>query len=173
MTTVVEQKQTGKRMAGETRLNDQPDEALLVGYRETGDREAFTELVHRYEREIYSYLRRYLGNAQMAEDAFQQTFLQVHLKCDQFQEGRRFRPWVYTIATHQAIDLQRRNKRHRMVSLDGSGQRDDVESVGTLLALLEGSEQDPLKNLEQEERREHRQQEDQREGKQGQSGRMR
>ena len=75
-------------------------------------------LVHRYERELYSYLRRYLGDAAMAEDAFQGTFLQIHLKCGQFEPGRKFRPWLYTIATNQAIDAQRRNKRHRMVSLD-------------------------------------------------------
>ena len=40
--------------------------------------------MRRYEREMYSYLRRYIGNAEMAEDAFQGTFLQVHLKCHQF-----------------------------------------------------------------------------------------
>src|SRR6476646_5723809 len=94
------------------------DEALLLAYRGRADRQAFNELVHRYERELFSYLRRYLGDAPAAEDAFQATFLQVHLKCDQFAEGRKFRPWLYTIATNQAIDAQRRNKRHRSVSLD-------------------------------------------------------
>src|SRR6267142_4677247 len=87
------------------------DEELLVGYREKGDANLFSELVHRYERELFSYLRRYLGDANMAEDAFQATFLQVHLKAHQFEEGRKVRPWLYTIATNQAIDAQRRNKR--------------------------------------------------------------
>ena len=103
------------------------DERLLLEYRQTGRRELFADLVRRYERELFNYLRRYLGDTGMAEDAFQATFLQVHLKCDQFEEGRRFRPWLYTIATNQAIDAQRRNKRHRMVSLDrvgGEGRRD-------------------------------------------------
>ena len=83
----------------------------------------FAELVRRYERELYSYLRRYLGDAEMAEDAFQAAFLQVHLKCQQFEAGRSVRPWLYTIATNQAIDAQRRSRRHRMVSLDRSGRR--------------------------------------------------
>ncbi len=100
--------------------NPVTDEQLLLRYRQTGDRELFAQLVYRYERELYSYLRRYLGEAEMAEDAFQAAFLQVHLKCDQFQIGRRFRPWLYTIATNQAIDARRRNRRHRMLSLDGS-----------------------------------------------------
>src|SRR6476620_4143506 len=111
------------------------DEELLLGYRETGDAKLFSELVHRYERELYSYLRRYLGDAEMAEDAFQAAFLQVHLKCAQYEAGRAVRPWLYTIATNQAIDAQRRSRRHRMVSLDRSSPKDG-EDVGRLLDLL-------------------------------------
>jgi RNA polymerase sigma-70 factor (ECF subfamily) len=153
MTTVVDQR-SGTFMTGESRWDLETDEALLLRYRETGEREAFDELVHRYEREIYNYLRRYLGNAEMAEDAFQRTFLQVHLKCDQFEEGRRLKPWLYTIATNQAIDLQRRNKRHRMVSLDGKTKTADGEKVGALLDLLESHETSPLDSLESDESQE-------------------
>ncbi len=105
----------------------------------------FETLIRRYEREIYSYLRRYIGNAEMAEDAFQGTFLQVHLKCHQFDSDRRFRPWLYAIATNQAIDVQRRNKRHRMVSLDrsSSGEKDDRGSSWS--EKLVGDCPDPLR----------------------------
>ena len=119
------------------------DEDLLLAYRDHADRLAFNELVHRYERELYSYLRRYLGDASMAEDAFQATFLQVHLKCDQFDEGRKFRPWLYTVATNQAIDAQRRNKRHKSVSLDRNSRNDGNDEVGALVNLLESREAGP------------------------------
>ena len=119
------------------------DEDLLLAYRDHADRLAFNELVHRYERELYSYLRRYLGDASMAEDAFQATFLQVHLKCDQFDEGRKFRPWLYTVATNQAIDAQRRNKRHKSVSLDRNSRHDGNDEVGALVNLLESREAGP------------------------------
>jgi RNA polymerase sigma-70 factor, ECF subfamily len=94
------------------------DESLLAAYIDHRDRHSFAILVKRYQRELYSFLRRYLGDAEMAEDAFQGTFLQVHSKCHLFESGRRFRPWLYAIATNQAIDVRRRNKRHRMLSLD-------------------------------------------------------
>ena len=110
---------------------ERTDEQLLVAYRDGGDSEAFETLVHRYERELFSYLRRYVGSEAVAEDVFQQAFLQVHLKCDQFEKGRRFRPWLYTIATNQAIDYQRRNKRHRMASLD-RGRRASDDAGGNL-----------------------------------------
>jgi RNA polymerase sigma-70 factor, ECF subfamily len=129
------------------------DEELLLAYRDRGGSELFSELVHRYERELYSYLRRYLGDAEMAEDAFQAAFLQVHLKCQQYEAGRAFRPWLYTIATNQAIDAQRRSRRHRMVSLDRSGPKEG-EDVGKLLDLLTSKEPSPTVLLSSRERSE-------------------
>lgn len=128
------------------------DEQLLLAYRETGNRELFSQLLKRYERELFSYLCRYLGNAEMAEDVFQSAFLQVHLKCEQFEEGRRFRPWLYTIATNQAIDSQRRQKRHNILSLDTAGRGSDEDEVCRLVNLLESGEDDPLTYAERTER---------------------
>ena len=129
------------------------DEELLLGYRQTGDAKLFAELVHRYERELYSYLRRYLGDSEMAEDAFQATFLRVHLKCQHFEAGRAVRPWLYTVATNQAIDAQRRNRRSRMVSLDRAGSREG-EDIGKLVDLLTSKEPSPASQLSAAERRE-------------------
>ena len=120
------------------------DEQLLVRYRTADDRLAFEELVHRYEQELYSFLWRYLGDGALAEDVFQAAFLQVHLKCRQFEEHRKFRPWLYAIATNQAIDTQRRDKRHRMLSIDrwpGTGSA--TEDEGGLSGLLQTMESSP------------------------------
>lgn len=112
------------------------DEELFRRFRRDGDVSAFESLVHRYEGELYHYLRRSLGNAEMAEDVFQTTFLQVHLKRELFEEGRRFRPWLFAIATNQAIDAQRRDRRHRMASLDrrigGGADEGEAAFVDTL-----------------------------------------
>jgi RNA polymerase sigma-70 factor (ECF subfamily) len=98
------------------------------------DETAFETLVHRYEHELYGYLRRYLGDAEMAEDVFQATFLRVHQKSGQFVVGHRFRPWLYAIATNQAIDARRRNHRHRMASLDR--RSDDRAETGSLAETI-------------------------------------
>ena len=134
-------------------LAELSDEELLLKFRAQEDNRAFGELVKRYERELYSYLQRYLGDATLAEDVFQATFLQVHLKCQQFESDRKVRPWLYTIATHQAIDCQRRNKRHKLVSLDRRHGEDGESEPGALLDLLEGRESTPNDNLESIERR--------------------
>ena len=128
------------------------DEDLIRRFRVDQDESAYEQLVHRYEQELFSYLRRYLGNAEMAEDVFQAAFLQVYLKKEGFEEGRRFRPWLYTIATNQAIDAQRRNRRHRMVSLDQRAGGDD--DVGALVEMLSGRDQTADEQLAGQESRE-------------------
>jgi len=129
------------------------DEDLLRRFRVDDDAAAFEALVHRYEQELFSYLRRYLGSAEMAEDVFQATFLQVYLKKENFEDGRRFRPWLYTIATNQAIDAQRRNRRHRMVSIDHRGG-DGADDVGALVEMLAGSDRTADDQMADEEARE-------------------
>ncbi|MBN1852321.1 MAG: sigma-70 family RNA polymerase sigma factor [Pirellulales bacterium] len=132
-------------------LHEWTDEQLMSGYRVTGNESLFSELVGRYERELYHYLQRFLGNTAMAEDAFQATFLQIHLKCDRFDSQRRFRPWLYTVATNQAIDLQRRNRRHRLTSLDRRPGTSH-ESIGVLGDLLAEDQELPSDRFDRQER---------------------
>jgi RNA polymerase sigma-70 factor (ECF subfamily) len=129
-----------------------PDEELLERFRRN-QTEAFGVLVRRYERELYGYLRRYLGDACLAEDVFQNTFLQLYIKSGQYEAGRPVRPWLYTIATHQAIDALRRNGRHQAVSLDEARTDPADGEIAGLLELLEGRESDPLESASAEERR--------------------
>lgn len=131
---------------------EESDEALFLKFRDTGDRRLLEVLVHRYERELFSYLRRILGDSELAADTFQTTFMHVLVRRDQFEEGRRFRPWMYAVATNLAIDLQRRNHRRRMTSLDRKNYSDD-EVVGSLMDLLVSSTPDPLTVASQSEQR--------------------
>lgn len=128
------------------------DEDLLAQYCK-GQTEAFGVLVRRYERELYGYLRRYLGDASLAEDVFQNTFLQLFTKSNQYEQGRPVRPWLYTIATHQAIDALRRNGRHQALSLNQE-QRDAGDGdIRNLLELMESRAPGPLDQVQGEERR--------------------
>jgi RNA polymerase sigma-70 factor (ECF subfamily) len=129
------------------------DEELLLEYRLTGNSVMFEALVKRYERELYNYLRRFLNNQVLAEDAFQATFMQVHLKCHLFDDQRKVRPWLYTVATNQAIDIQRRNRRHKLVSLDRPNRLQHDE-LGSLMDVLSSREEEPTGGLEQVERKE-------------------
>ena len=129
------------------------DEKLIAESR-TGNQGAFNSLVGRYEKELYGYLRRYVGDATVAEDVFQNTFLKVYEKLDQYEQGRPFRPWLYTIATHQAVDTLRRQNRRKAVSLDrhgSSGLESDQSSLADLLVARDESPQDAMSREEQKQ----------------------
>ncbi len=127
------------------------DEELLTRFCK-GQTEAFGALVRRYERELYGYLRRYLGDAHLAEDVFQNTILQVYVKSGQYEAGRPVRPWLYTIATNQAIDALRRNSRHQILSLDQQREELAEGELSSLVETLESSNPDPLDTAQGRER---------------------
>lgn len=126
------------------------DEVLLRQFVDAGDRGCFEQLVRRYQHEIYSYLRRYLGDDCHAEDAFQLTFVNVYQKAKQFDFDRRFRPWLYGVATHQAIDLKRRNKRKLHRSLDAGSVDSDASGSSRAASIADhrGPKEDPLLQAE-------------------------
>lgn len=124
------------------------DEELIGRFQADGDRDAFEALIHRYERELFLYLRRYLHDPDAAEDVFQATFLRIHLKRDSFEPGRRFRPWLYTIATNLAIDAKRRDRRHRMAALDARMPDDGGRPLGDTIAARSDDGQEKIDSEE-------------------------
>lgn len=101
------------RMTSENPSIADSDEELMLRFRDQHDQEAFESLVHRYERKLSVYLHGLLHDPGLAEEVFQATFLRIYLKSGSFGAGRAFRPWLYAIATNQAIDVMRRERRHR------------------------------------------------------------
>lgn len=144
---------TGRAAVAFSPVNaDCSDEELLALFRQ-GAAEAFGALVRRYEGEMYGYLRRYLGDSDLADDVFQNTFLQLYTKIGQYEPGRPVRPWLYAIATNQAIDALRRENRHHAVRL-GSDMEDAGDGdVPQLLTLLECRDPGPVEMLHVEERK--------------------
>lgn len=100
-------------------LRSLKDEQLVVAYRK-GRFDALTELIQRYEKELFHFLVRFAGNRAFAEDLFQETFLQVHQSAKTFDPSKRFKPWLFTIAANKARDHLRREKRRQTVPLSAA-----------------------------------------------------
>ncbi|MFN5756661.1 MAG: RNA polymerase sigma factor [Planctomycetia bacterium] len=129
------------------------DEQLFREFRAHDDRSAFDAIMHRYDAELHEFLRRYLGNAESADDVFQATFLKIYVNRLRFEDGRSFRPWLYTVAKNQAIDSQRRGQARRTVSLDQQFEPDDDSgSLGGLLSATVDSAADVAEQHESETR---------------------
>ena len=131
-------------------MREEPtDEHLLAEYR-AGDKTKFAVLVLRYQRELYHFLVRFLGDRAAAEDVFQETFLQVHQSADQFDPSRRFRPWLFTIAANKARDLIRSQARRPTNPLQASISAGDEDS-GEFIDLMSAASSMPGEPLEREE----------------------
>ena len=128
---------------------ERSDEKLLEDYRH-GDKTSFAQLVGRYQRELYHFLVRFLGNRAAAEDVFQETFLQVHQSAEQFDLTRRFRPWLFTIAANKARDLIRSQARRPTNPLQASISPGDHES-GEFIDLMQSTSELPSEPMERQE----------------------
>jgi RNA polymerase sigma-70 factor, ECF subfamily len=96
---------------------DATDEMLMVRY-QRGDRDAFAELVRRYESPVYNFVIRHLRHSQAAEDVTQDVFLRVVQKAAEFKHEARFSTWLYTIARNLCVDQIRKASHRKHPSLD-------------------------------------------------------
>jgi len=98
-----------------------PEEGLLQAAA-GGDAEAFTRLMDRYEDRLYGFGMRMCGHREDAEDVFQETFLTVFRKLDQYRGEGSLKSWLFKIASSHC--LKKRRKR--------SGEPDQHLSVEEL-----------------------------------------
>ncbi len=91
-----------------------------------GSDEAFTKLVEAYQTHVYNLCYRMLGDAELAEDAAQETFLRAYQHLHRYDQKRPFATWLLSIAAHYCIDRLRRRK-FSMVSIDAEEDQNSLE----------------------------------------------
>jgi RNA polymerase sigma-70 factor, ECF subfamily len=84
------------------------DDRLLVQRYRQGDRDAFTDLVVRYQRPVYSAAFWILKTSEDAHDVAQTVFLKAAERIDDYDPQYKFFSWIYRIAVNEALSLQRR-----------------------------------------------------------------
>lgn len=86
-------------------------DARLVEGSRRGDRDAFGELVLRYEARLMQVILRFVQDRELARDLAQETFLRVYQRLNQFDPSRRFAPWLFRIGVNLTLDFLRKRKR--------------------------------------------------------------
>lgn len=117
-----------------------------------GDQHAFELLVRRYQAPLYAFFSRLTGDASIAEDLFQETFLRAFKNRFAFDPQRRFAPWLYGIATIVWKDHLRKEARAKGWS---SLSEEEAEAQATAFPyqtdLLEEPEQREVQEVVREE----------------------
>ena len=111
-------------------MDDDTDQSLLERFR-SGDQEAFTALVVRYQRPLYNAAYWVLRSAEDANDITQIVFLKIAEQLDDYDPRYKFFSWIYRIAVNESLNLLRRSRREEAlddeVELPGS-DRDNPET---------------------------------------------
>ncbi|MFP3915532.1 MAG: RNA polymerase sigma factor [Actinomycetota bacterium] len=78
-----------------------------------GDHDAVRDLYGAYGRPVFAIALRSLGDRMLAEEVVQQTFVNAWRAAARFDPERDPGPWLYAIARRAAVDVYRRERRHR------------------------------------------------------------
>ncbi len=93
-------------------------EETLVESLKQKSSEAFEELVTKYARRLYLVSYRILRNPQDAEDAVQETFLQVFRSIHKFRKESNLFTWLHRIVTNQALDRLKKQSQFKVVPIE-------------------------------------------------------
>ncbi len=125
-----------------------------------GDREAFSLVVERYGKQVYSLAYRLTNDPQDAQDLGQEALLRIYQVLDQYDPDRPFFSWMYKVAANQCYSVLRRRREehapleaveHLVTDEDDAGQperyaqtRENQRTVRDALAGLPESYRMPL-----------------------------
>ena len=129
---------------------NQGNDADLFARYAAGDEAAFREIVNRYKKGLYVFLRRFLNQHDLIEDVFQETFLQLYNSRETFDINRPLRPWLFTIAANKAKDALRKEKRTAAIPIGTVTDQEEM-SFDDMLNALTSDETRPYEELIKDE----------------------
>lgn len=106
-------------------VEERTDEKLIKAATK-GDKSAFSALVKRYEEMVYRFSYKVCRDRGKAEEALQDTFINVYRKLDSFDGKSKFSTWLYSIVTNNCLMKHRKRKLDDLLeSLDDPPMKDD------------------------------------------------
>ena len=138
---------------------DTPEDLALIAASQRGDERAFTKLVRRYEDLVYRYAFKLCRDRDAAEEVFQDTFVTVFRKLDQFDRRSKFSTWMYRVVTNNCLMRLRRTKLARAsVSIDapeGFSDHPRTDVDGHVIQTIPSWRETPLDGILNRETRHH------------------
>ncbi len=89
---------------------DRPNETALIRAAQSGDGEAFEQLVRSYDQTVLRMALNLLHSQEDARDIYQEAFLRVYRKLPQFRFDCSFSTWLYRIVANLCLDQIRKRK---------------------------------------------------------------
>jgi len=121
----------------------------LVRLCRKGDERAAHELVSRFQRPVFSQVRRMVRDQELAEDLAQEAFVRAFDRLDQYDPDYKFSSWLFKIAHNLTIDHLRK-KELDTVSIHGAPDATTPDEQEATAVTLESREERPDERFEAE-----------------------
>ncbi len=96
------------------------DEELITQF-QAGNENAYLDLVERFKNRLFSFIYRFVGDVDLAEDLLQDTLVKVYTHKHSYREIAKFSTWIYTIAGNLARTELRKRRRRATFSMSALG----------------------------------------------------
>ncbi len=126
-----------------------PPDGVLVEATLAGDREAFDQLIRRYQRQAVAVSYRLLGNSQDALEVSQDAFLKAFSSLATLQKADAFGGWLMRIVSNLSLNYRRSRKTRSQLPLDDL--MGPAEASGSAGSEWMSRSADPLHRLESQE----------------------
>jgi RNA polymerase sigma-70 factor (ECF subfamily) len=122
----------------------------LAQWAEQGREGAFSELLRRYERPIFSLVYRMVRDRNLAEDLAQEAFIRAFNAISSYDPRYKFSSWIFKIANNHTIDHLRK-KRLDTVSIHGSPHATTSQEQQQTRVVVESGDETPEEYVENRE----------------------
>jgi RNA polymerase sigma-70 factor, ECF subfamily len=110
-----------------------------------GNREAYREIVERYQARVFRIASALVKNREDAVDIAQESFVRAYANLESFKGDSRFATWLYKIVNNLCIDWIRRRRTAQSEELDeGARSQDDSIAPGLISGRLHNNPQGEL-----------------------------
>ncbi|MFT6103497.1 MAG: RNA polymerase sigma-70 factor (ECF subfamily) [Granulosicoccus sp.] len=125
--------------------NDEIRWATLMLDAQKGNELAYSQLLRELAQAISGYLRSRFGDIDIVDDCVQESLMAIHQARNTYEKERLFRPWMFAIVRHKAIDALRKNNTQKKIAksqeqsatnISSESDSFDRLSYGQLLSAL-------------------------------------
>lgn len=109
-------------------MQSRTDEQLIKDYLE-GDQKSLEFLIERHIKSIYGFVYRYVGNLHDAEDITQDVFLRMWRNIKKFNNEKKFKTWLFTIAKNASLDFLKKKKPFLFTDLYADEENSKLENL--------------------------------------------
>lgn len=126
-------------------------EQVVIRKAQEGDERAFARLVKDYESVVYSFAYKVCHDKEKAEEAWQDTFVNVFRKLKQFDGKAKFTTWLYSIVVNNCLMKHRRSKLEqatiRIDAPEGFHEDPVVDGEGHVVQTIASWKDTPMDSL--------------------------